>query len=106
MSWKAIFVIALLIVGGIGYYLWGKIEEAPKEATLPGYTNALKNDEAKAQAAAAGAQLDVVKSAVEKYRSDKGSLPATLQDLVPNYIDHIPGGIAYDPATGSVTVAQ
>ena len=75
MGWKTVFLIALLIVGAIGYYLWGKVQEAPPEATLPGYTNALKNDEAKAQAAAAGAQLDVVKSAVEKYRSDKGTPP-------------------------------
>ncbi len=106
MSWKAVFVVALLIVGAIGYYLWGKVEEAPKEATLPGYTNALKNDEARAQAAAAGAQLDVVKSAVEKYKSDKGTPPPTLQDLVPNYIDHIPGGLQYDASSGTVSVAQ
>ena len=106
MGWKTVFLVALLIVGAIGYYLWGKVEEAPKEATLPGYTNALKNDEAKAQAAAAGAQLDVGKSGVEKYHSDKGAFPPALQDLVPNYIDHIPGGLAYDPATGNVSVVQ
>lgn len=106
MGWKSIFVVALLIVGGIGYYLWSKVEEAPKEATLPGYTNALKNDEAKAQAAAAGANLDSVRSAVEKYKSMKGSNPTALQDLVPEYIDHIPGGIGYDPASGSVSVIQ
>ena len=106
MGWKAIFLLALLVAGAIGYYLWEKVEQAPPEATLPGYTNALKNDEIKAQAAAAGAQLDVVKSGVEKYHSDKGSFPAALQDLVPNYIDHIPGGITYDPATGNVSVAQ
>jgi hypothetical protein len=106
MSWKAVFLLALFVVGAIGYFLWGKIEQAPPEATLPGYTNALKNDELKAQAAVAGAQLEGVKSAVEKYRSDKGSLPPTLQDLVPNYIDHIPGGITYDPSSGNVSVAQ
>jgi len=43
---------------------------------------------------------------VEKYKGDKGTLPASLQDLVPNYIDHIPGGLQYDPGTGKVTVAQ
>lgn len=106
MDWKAIFFLALLIAGGVGYYLWNKVEQAPPEATLPGYTNALKNDEAKAQAVAAGANLDLVRTAVEKYKSMKGGNPATLQDLVPEYIDHIPGGIGYDPASGSVSVIQ
>ncbi len=106
MSWKVVFLLALMIVGAIGYFLWGKVEQAPPEATLPGYTNALKNDEMKAQAVVAGTQLDSVKSAVEKYKSDKESFPPSLQDLVPNYIDHIPGGIAYDPSTGIVSVAQ
>ena len=106
MDWKVIFLVALLIVGGVGYYLWGKVEQAPPEATLPGYTNALKNDEIKAQAAAATANIGIVQEAVHKYHSMKGSLPATLQDLVPEYIDHIPGGLQYDAATGTVSVAQ
>lgn len=105
MGWKSVFLIALLIAGAVGYYLWGKVEQAPPEATLPGYTNALKNDELKAQSMAAGANIENVKGAVEKYRNDKGALPASLQDLVPNYLDHVPGGLQYDPATGTVGVA-
>lgn len=106
MGWKSIFVVALLIVGGIGYYLWSKVEEAPKEATLPGYTNALKNDEARAQGAVSTFNVQNVKEAVEKYRSMKGTNPAALQDLVPEFIDHIPGGVTYDPATGTVSAVQ
>ncbi len=106
MGWKSVFLIALLIAGAVGYYLWGKVGQAPPEATLPGYTHALKNDELKAQSMAAGANIENVKDAVEKYRNDKGSLPASLQDLVPDYLDHVPGGLQYDPATGTVGVAQ
>lgn len=106
MGWKSVFAIALLIVGAIGYYLWGKVEKAPKEATLPGYTNALKNDELKAQAAASTANVQTVQEAVNKYREMKNSNPASLQDLVPEYLDHIPGGVQYDASTGTVSAVQ
>jgi hypothetical protein len=105
MGWKTLFFLALLIAGGIGYFLWGKVEQAPPAATLPGYVNALKNDELKAQSVAAGANLEGVRSAVEKYKADRGSLPSSLQDLVPQYLDHVPGGLQYDPATGNVSAA-
>lgn len=106
MGWKSIFVVALLVVGAIGYFLWGKVQEAPPEATLPGYTNALKNDELKAQAAAASTNVLLVQEAVNKYKSQKESNPASLQQLVPEYIDHIPGGLQYDPSTGTVSPIQ
>jgi len=106
MGWKTVFVLALLIVGAVGYYLWGVIQEAPKEATLPGYTNALKNDELKAQAAAATSNVQTVQEAVNKYRTMKNSNPSSLQDLVPEYLDHIPGGLQYDSSTGTVSAAQ
>ena len=105
MNGKVIF-LALLLLGGVGYYLWGAIEKAPKEATLPGYTKALQDDERKARIAAATANLASVQEAVNKYHAEKGSWPASLQDTAPTYIDHIPGGLEYDPATGSVSVAQ
>lgn len=106
MGWKTIFVLALLIAGGIGYYLWGTIKQAPESATLPGYTNALKNDEIKAQAAAATSNVQTVQEAVNKYRGMKGSNPSALQDLVPDYLDHIPGGLQYDASTGTVSAGQ
>ncbi len=105
MGWKTIFFVAMLIAGAIGYYLWGKVEQAPPEDTLPGYTNALKNDLQKAQAVAGTENLRQVQEAVHKYRGDKGSNPSTLQDLVPDYLDHVPGGLQYDSSTGTVSVA-
>ncbi len=103
---KLFLILLVLVLAGVGWYLWTIVAEAPKEATLPGYTNALKNDEQKAQRVAGAANAENVQGAVEKYRSMKGSNPSSLQDLVPDYIDHIPGGILYDPATGKVSSGQ
>lgn len=103
---KLILFVVILVVGGVGYYLWNQTPDTPKDATLDGYAHSLQNDEAKARAAAATANIETVQEAVRKYQAMKGSLPATLQNLVPEYIDHIPGGLQYDPATGTVSVVQ
>jgi predicted negative regulator of RcsB-dependent stress response len=106
MSWKFIFVVVLAIGGAVGYYLWHQTPETPKEQTLSGYTQALQTDQKKAREATSAANVTDVQGAVEKYRADKGSLPASLQDLVPDYLDHVPGGIGYDPASGAVSAIQ
>jgi len=100
---KLFILLVIVVVGGIGYYLWTVVESAPKEATLPGYANALQRDEQRAQAVAGHANIEIVQQAVNSYKSQKGAPPATLQDLVPDFIDHIPGGVQYDPATGTVS---
>ncbi len=100
---KLFILILVLVVGGIGYYLWTVVESAPKEATLPGYTQTLHNDEQKAREVMGHANLDAIRGAITNYRSQKGTNPASLQDLVPDFIDHIPGGIQYDPGTGTVS---
>jgi hypothetical protein len=106
MNMKLIFLLIVLVGGGVGYYLWNQVPDTPKEATLPGYTKALQEDEKKARVAAATANLASVQEAVNKYHAEKGSWPASLQDTAPTYIDHIPGGLEYDSATGTVSVAQ
>src|SRR5258708_2683550 len=105
MGWKSVFLVALLIAGAIGYYLLRNVEQAPPEATLPGYTKSLQNDEQKAKDAVSIDRTKDVQAAVERYKSDKGANPASLQDLVPQYLDHIPGGVQYDSATGTVSAA-
>jgi hypothetical protein len=103
---KLILVVVVLVGGAIGYYLWNQVPETPKDATLTGYTQGLKESEDKARAVASTSNVENVQGAINKYRAMKGSNPATLQDLVPDYIDHIPGGVAYDPATGNASAAQ
>jgi hypothetical protein len=106
MSWKFILIVVVLIGGGIGYYVWNQVPETPKQETLGGYVHSLQADEQKAQAAVAATNLGNIQSAVNRYRTAKGTSPASLQDLVPEFIDHVPGGLQYDPATGTVSVAQ
>ena len=100
---KFFILLVILVLGGIGYYLWNTIQKAPKEATLPGYVNTLQRDEQKAQAVAGHANVEIVQQAVNAYKNQKGTAPTTLQDLVPDFIDHIPGGVQYDAATGTVS---
>lgn len=103
---KLILLLVVLIAGGVGYYLFNQAPPPPKDATLGGYAHSLQNDEAKARAAVATTNIQAVQEAIGKYRTMKGGNPASLQDLVPEYIDHIPGGLQYDASTGTVSVAQ
>jgi hypothetical protein len=106
MNSKLIWLLAFLAVGGLGYYLWNQIPDTPKSQTLGGYSQTLHDSEMRAKVAASSANSVEVQQAVNKYKTDKGSLPASLQDLVPDYLDHVPGGFQYDAATGTVSAAQ
>lgn len=103
---KFIWLLALLALGGGAYYLWKQIPDTPKDATLTGYTQTLHNDEVRAQVVVGSVNVGTMQQAVNKYKDDKGSLPSSLQDLVPTYMDHVPGGLQYDSSTGIVSAAQ
>lgn len=102
---KLILFAVLLAGASVGYLLWTSQTTTPAPSAFTNYTQGLQDSEQKAQAAASGANLDNVRSAVEKYKSEKGGWPSTLRDLVPDYLDHVPDGLQYDPATGSVSAA-
>jgi len=102
---KLILFAVVLAVGSIGYLLWNTKPDTPPQQTLTGYTQGLQSSEQKAEAVASGANLENVRMAVEKYKNEKGASPASLKDLVPNYLDHVPGGVQYDPSTGTVSTA-
>jgi hypothetical protein len=106
MNSKLIWLLVLVVAGAGGYYLWNQIPDTPKSQTLGGYVNTLQTDELKAKAVAASTNVGSVQEAVHKYKIDKGALPNSLQDLVPDFLDHVPGGLQYDPATGVVSAAQ
>jgi hypothetical protein len=99
---KVIWLLVFLALGGAAYYFWKQVPDTPKEATLGGYVNTLHNDEVKAQAVASSTNVISVQQIVNKYKTDKGSFPSSLQDLVPDYLDHVPGGLQYDSTTGMV----
>jgi len=103
MSWKVIIVLAAIVAGVIGYYIWNKTPDVPESSTFRGYTRSLTAAEQKAQAVLDADRFARVREAVEKYKMEKGEYPATLQDLVPQFMGQIPGGLAYDPSSGTVT---
>ena len=105
MNPKLFWLLLIVLLGGVGYYIWSQIPDTPKSQTLGGYVENLHADEQRAQAVASSVNLSEIKRAVEKYKADKGALPASLQDLVPDYMDHVPGGLQYDSATGAVSPA-
>lgn len=105
MNWKFIIVLMALVGGSIGYYLWHKVPEVPEKNTLGGYTKTLQIAEQKADAVSSAMNVKEAQGAVDRYRSEKGSTPASLQDTVPEFMDHVPGGLVYDASTGTVTAA-
>jgi hypothetical protein len=106
MSWKIVFILAIAIAGWVGWYIWKLVPDTPPSQTLPGYTRGLQRSLTKAEMVGSKANVLIVQEAVNKYRAMKGNNPATLQDMVPEIVDHIPGGVTYDPATGTVSPAQ
>lgn len=105
MNPKIFWLLLVVLLGGVGYYIWLQIPDTPKSQTLGGYVENLHADEKRAQAVAVSVNLSEIQRAVEKYKGDKGNLPASLQDLVPDYMDHVPGGLQYDSSTGAVSPA-
>lgn len=103
---KFIFGVVILVLAGVAYLMWSKMEEAPKEATYDSYTKRVVAQEQKAKDVASSTNVENVHDAVEKYKSMKGGNPASLQDLVPEFLDHIPGGVGYDSASGAVSAIQ
>jgi hypothetical protein len=106
MNPKLFWLLLLVLLGGVGYYIWSQIPDTPKDQTLGGYAENLHADEQRAQAVASSVNHSSVDEAIRKYKSDKGNLPASLQDLIPDYLDHVPGGLQYDSSTGTVSPAQ
>ncbi len=105
MNWKFIIVLMAAVGGWVGYYLWHKIPDVPKEATYDAYTKNVIAQEQKAKDVVSVDNVKDMQNAVERYRSEKSALPSSLQDLVPEFTDHVPGGLAYDPSTGVVSAA-
>jgi len=104
MSWKFILVVVLLVGGGVGYYLFN--QEPPKPPEPDPMTERLHRYQDKAQVAVSADRVKDVQAAIERYKVSKEANPPSLQDLVPQYLDHVPGGLQYDPATGIVSAGQ
>jgi competence protein ComGC len=101
---KAFGLIALLAAMAIA--AWLMIGAGTNEPTAGTPQNA-QNLIQKADQAVEVADLSSLRSVIETYKAAKeGKLPASLEQLKEEgYIDRVPGGVTYDPATGAVSPA-
>jgi len=66
----------------------------------------IKRNEGAAQRASGQMNQSVVQMAVGAYQAQKEHWPGSLEELVQDgYLDHVPPGLIYDPASGRVDVA-
>jgi hypothetical protein len=103
---KLLLLLVVMAAGAGGYYVWNMAPPTPQDGTLSGYTQRVVTSEQKAKVVVSESNLKDVQDAIEKYKTDKGILPGSLQDLVPTFLDHVPSGVGYDPASGAVSVSQ
>lgn len=95
------FISLLLTLGIIGYLMMNQQDgEGTNAATA-------KTTELRAEHAANTAKLVELKTAVQTYHQAQEKWPASLDAVVEaGYINRIPDGMNYDPATGEVTLKQ
>lgn len=95
-----IFLLAAMAIGG--YLMIGAGTHEPNAPTPQNAQNLIE----KAHVAVNVADLSSLKSVIDTYKAAKGALPANLEQLKDEgYIDRVPGGVSYDPATGAVSPA-
>ena len=94
------FISLLLTLGIIGYLMMGQTESAGlNQATADG---ALQG----AERAAGQAKLAEMKLAITTYHRSLEKWPPNLEAVVEaGFINRVPNGLNYDPATGEVTLA-
>ena len=101
-------LVYLAILAGLGYggfqvmvYFAGGVKGPMNPATQ------LVNGQRAVDAAKRSTSQEVVNSVqgmVNGFRDAEGRFPASLQELVDKkYMEAIPGGVQYDPATGKVS---
>jgi competence protein ComGC len=105
---KAFGLLALVLVLGIvGYLMVGNGSTGPNATSELGQAAAAKGEEDRARAAMSAAKIPELKSAVQQFMAAKGRLPASLDELkAAGFIQDVPAGISYDPATGAVNGSQ
>jgi len=104
---KAFGLISLLLVLGIcGYLMVGNGSTGPNATSELGQAAAAKGEETRARNAMALAKIPELKGALLSFQTAKGRWPASLDELKETgFIQEIPAGVTYDPATGSVAGA-
>jgi len=106
---KFLFFLALLI--GVAYgakWVWDQNKDTltGRMTTDMAGGQLIKGQEVinKARGLVSNASVDAVQQVVNTYKAETGSWPSSLQDLLQKgKLTDIPGGITYDPSTGTVS---
>jgi hypothetical protein len=107
-------LLFLIVVGGAcyGIYRWledysgGVLDKAAKEAGGGALTRGRELAD-RAAGKIAGANVEMVKQAVSRFKEVNGRNPSSLEETVDKgFLESVPQGVSYDPATGEVTAAQ
>lgn len=106
---KGFGLVALLAVLGIAGYLMiggGDGNGGPSANSQLGQAKAAKGMEDKARAAMAIGATKSVQEALDSFEASKQRKAASLDELVSEgFMQSVPGGLVYDPATGKVSSA-
>jgi len=103
-------LIGLLVIAGVCggvYYLISSVkpENTPKMG-MDGYVGTMKRTEDRAKDVMHQDNAANAHNAVERFHGEKNRYPDSLQEAVDaGYLEHVPQGVVYDPATGTVTAA-
>jgi len=82
MSFVSIIVALLILFVVYKFYLAPSKKEGGK--------NIVKSSMEKASDAAISADISMIRQAISLYYGEKGYLPETLSEMVPNYLRHVP----------------
>ncbi len=101
--WK--MLLGLIVMVGLGYLgIKTMVPKPDKNTGLQGYTGGLQRAEDKARNVMHQDNAANARNAVERYRGENDSYPPSLQACVDaGYLEKVPQGVSYDPATGQVT---
>jgi len=102
-------ILLVLVVAALGYGAYYLMNSAMKDAPkvgMDGYAGNLKRAEDRAKDVMHQDNVANAHNAIERFHGEKDRYPATLQEAVDaGYLEHVPQGVVYDPATGAVSAA-
>jgi hypothetical protein len=101
------FIILILFAAfayGAYYLITTATEGDGKNVGAEGYVKNMQRAEDRARDVMHQENVANAKSAVERFKGEKGNLPASLQECVDGgYLEKVPQGVVYDPSTGTVS---
>jgi hypothetical protein len=101
---KLLLVLVIAALGYGAYYLMNAATKDAPKVGMDGYAGNLKRAEDRAKDAMHQDNVANAHNAIERFHGEKDRYPTSLQEAVDaGYLEHVPQGVVYDPATGAVS---